>query len=103
MEELIDKKKTINGYILLFLLIPFFKPDIVTSFPKVNYIFTIWLMISFAIIVAVYMKKFRISKLTMTYLAYNLVHSWSFLLNKALLLVYSLAIAPEYGLSGFWS
>lgn len=73
MEELIDKKKTINGYILLFLLIPFFKPDIVTSFPKVNYIFTIWLMISFAIIVAVYMKKFRISKLTMTYLAYNLV------------------------------
>lgn len=73
MEELIDKKKTINGYILLFLLIPFFKPDIVTSFPKVNYIFTIWLMISFAIIVAVYMKKFKISKLTMTYLAYNLV------------------------------
>jgi len=73
MEQSIGKKSFLNTFFLIFILIPFFKPDVLTSFSRVNYIFTAWLVASFCIIFILYIKKGKLTPLVLLYLAYFLV------------------------------
>ena len=56
------KSSIIYSLLLVFLLIPFFKPDIVTSFQKINYIYIVVMGISFLCVLCIYIKNMKINK-----------------------------------------
>ncbi len=98
MDELKEKNNAMNTLLILVILIPFFKPDIVASFPKINYIFNIWIIISFGIIMITYFKKLRISKLVLLYLLYNIILLFSTLKNKGNVLKLILDLSLNMGI-----
>lgn len=69
----INKKCFYNNILLLFLIIPFFKPDIVVSYSKLNYIFTAWQLVSFVCICILYFQKPKVSKLVILFLLYYFI------------------------------
>lgn len=73
MDDVIEKKSYLNTFFWFFILIPFFKPDVFTSFVSINYLFNIWLAASFAIICFLYIKNGKMSPIFLLYLAYFLV------------------------------
>lgn len=84
----IDLKKTETKPMikLLLLLIPFFKPDIVVSFPKINIIFYGYLLVSLIIIIFTYIKGNYISKFSLIYICYYIITLFSTLINDGNLL-----------------
>lgn len=65
-----NKKEFLNNLCLLFIIIPFFKPDIIVSYPALNFLFTIWQLVSFAYIFTIYFQKPKISKLIVIFIIY---------------------------------
>ena len=78
----ISKKEFLNNIWLLLIIIPFFKPDIIVSFTKLNYIFTIWQFASFIYIFVLYLKKGKISKFVLLFLLYYLILLVATILNS---------------------
>lgn len=78
----ISKKEFLNNIWLLLIIIPFFKPDIIVSFTKLNYIFTIWQLASFIYIFVLYFKKGKISKFVLIFSFYYLILLIATVLNN---------------------
>ncbi len=78
----ISKKEFLNNVWLFFIIIPFFKPDIVASFPQLNYILSAWQVASFIYICILYFKKGKISKFVLLFLLYYLIVLIATILNN---------------------
>ena len=78
----ISKKEFLNNVWLFFIIIPFFKPDIVASFPQLNYILSAWQVASFIYICIFYFKKGKISKFVLLFLLYYLIVLIATILNN---------------------
>ena len=68
-----NKKEFFNNLWLVCIIIPFFKPDIIVSYPTLNYVFTIWQLVSFIYIFIMYFQKPKISKFVLLFLIYYII------------------------------
>ena len=76
-----QKKNDISFFFLILLFVPFFKPDIVVSFPKLNYIYYALLVISLFIIVLNYIKNHSLNKFIILYIMYFIITLISTIIN----------------------
>lgn len=76
------KSSIIYSLLLVFLLIPFFKPDIVTSFQKINYIYIVVMGISFLCVLCIYIKNMKINKFDILCLMFYAILAISTFKNK---------------------
>ena len=76
------KSSIIYSLLLVFLLIPFFKPDIVTSFQKINYIYIVVMDISFLCVIYIYIKNMKINKFDILCLMFYAILAISTFKNK---------------------
>ena len=76
-----QKKNDISFFFLILLFVPFFKPDIVVSFPKINYIYYALLLISLFVIVLNYIKNHNLNKFIILYIIYFIITLISTILN----------------------
>ena len=78
----VTQKEFLNYIWLMFVIIPFFKPDIVVSFPKLNLIFTAWQILGFIYFCVIYFRRGKVSKFVLLFLLYYFVLLMSTILNK---------------------
>lgn len=69
---MVENQKKINTFFLIFFLIPFFKPDIVASFSKLNYLFLGWQIIGFMYFLVCYIKNNKVSIFVILFLLFYL-------------------------------
>jgi len=70
---MLENQKRINIFFLIFCLIPFFKPDIVASYSKLNYLFLCWQIIGFMYFLACYIKNNKLSIFVIFFLLFYLI------------------------------
>lgn len=75
------KKREINIVLLIFIILPFFKPDIIVSYPKLNNISYVYLTLSFLFILVEYIKKKKLSKFLLVYILFAITILFSTIYN----------------------
>ena len=81
MKRYLEEKKEISLLTLLLIVFPFFKPDIVVSFPNINILFCVYLLVSIVVIAINYAKKNRLSFFLIMYFIYVIIAIFSTFIN----------------------